>query len=145
MEAVFATSALEDVSRPFSSDSNGNTNEATGSPAVQISLCLSGRLNSSAGDDTEDQRIDVLKQAAYGVALPAICVLGVIGNLLNLVVLTRRNMKGTAYIYMRGEYKILILGKGRFCQFYQFIFQSIMCANFFMTVFSTFALVCIEK
>jgi hypothetical protein len=35
--------------------------------------------------------------------MPAICCLGILGNVLNLVVLTRRNMKGTAYIYMRGN------------------------------------------
>jgi hypothetical protein len=37
--------------------------------------------------------------------MPAICCLGVVGNILNLVVLTRRNMKGIAYIYMRGKYR----------------------------------------
>lgn len=36
--------------------------------------------------------------------MPAICCLGVLGNILNLVVLTRRNMKGIAYVYMRGKY-----------------------------------------
>jgi hypothetical protein len=35
--------------------------------------------------------------------MPAICFLGILGNVLNLVVLTRRNMKGIAYIYMRGN------------------------------------------
>ncbi|KAG8234746.1 hypothetical protein J437_LFUL009984 [Ladona fulva] len=60
------------------------------------------------GDDGEevddDPRTVALKHYAYGVALPVICSLGIVGNILNLVVLTRRNMKGTAYIYMRGEY-----------------------------------------
>jgi hypothetical protein len=41
--------------------------------------------------------------------MPAICCLGVVGNILNLVVLTRRNMKGIAYIYMRGKYLCLHL------------------------------------
>lgn len=51
----------------------------------------------------EDPRTEILRRYSYGVALPAICLLGIIGNILNLVVLTRRNMRGTAYIYMRGK------------------------------------------
>jgi hypothetical protein len=51
----------------------------------------------------EDTRDDILRRYSYGVVMPAICVLGITGNVLNLVVLTRRNMKGTAYIYMRGN------------------------------------------
>lgn len=52
---------------------------------------------------SEDPRIEVLRLYSYGVALPSICLLGIIGNIFNLIVLTRRNMRGTAYIYMRGE------------------------------------------
>lgn len=52
---------------------------------------------------SEDPRIEVLRRYSYGVALPSICLLGIVGNVLNLVVLTRRNMRGTAYIYMRGK------------------------------------------
>ncbi|XP_066582188.1 probable G-protein coupled receptor B0563.6 isoform X2 [Prorops nasuta] len=50
----------------------------------------------------EDSRTPVLKRISYGIVIPAICCFGIIGNVLNLVVLTRRNMRGTAYIYMRG-------------------------------------------
>ncbi|XP_055615804.1 probable G-protein coupled receptor B0563.6 [Toxorhynchites rutilus septentrionalis] len=50
----------------------------------------------------EDPRIENLRKLSYGIALPIICALGIVGNVLNLVVLTRRNMRGTAYIYMRG-------------------------------------------
>ncbi|XP_076248198.1 putative G-protein coupled receptor B0563.6 [Calliopsis andreniformis] len=50
----------------------------------------------------EDPRTPTLRRISYGIILPAICCLGIIGNVLNLVVLTRRNMRGTAYIYMRG-------------------------------------------
>ncbi|XP_069700869.1 probable G-protein coupled receptor B0563.6 [Periplaneta americana] len=53
-------------------------------------------------DEPADPRDGALRRYSYGVALPAICCLGILGNVLNLVVLTRRNMKGTAYIYMRG-------------------------------------------
>lgn len=52
----------------------------------------------------EDPRTENLRKLAYGIILPTICGLGIIGNVLNLVVLTRRNMRGTAYIYMRGKY-----------------------------------------
>ena len=45
-----------------------------------------------------------LKYYSYGVALPAICFLGIVGNVLNLIVLTRPSMKGPAYVYMRGTY-----------------------------------------
>lgn len=58
--------------------------------------------NGSLHMPVEDARIEVLRRYSYGVALPAICLLGIVGNILNLVVLTRRNMRGTAYIYMRG-------------------------------------------
>ncbi|XP_074038647.1 probable G-protein coupled receptor B0563.6 [Leptinotarsa decemlineata] len=54
------------------------------------------------GSESEDPRIEILRRYSYGFALPSICFLGIIGNIFNLVVLTRRNMRGTAYIYMRG-------------------------------------------
>ncbi|KAG7211222.1 hypothetical protein KM043_010537 [Ampulex compressa] len=54
----------------------------------------------------EDPRTPSLRRISYGIVLPAICCLGIIGNILNLVVLTRRNMRGTAYIYMRGELRL---------------------------------------
>lgn len=56
----------------------------------------------------EDPRTAVLRRISYGIILPTICCLGIIGNILNLIVLTRRNMRGTAYIYMRGEYIIIL-------------------------------------
>lgn len=45
-----------------------------------------------------------MKYVAYGVVLPVLVCLGVLGDVLNLVVLTRPNMTGVAYIYMRGQY-----------------------------------------
>ncbi|CAO1388022.1 unnamed protein product [Diamesa hyperborea] len=50
----------------------------------------------------EDPRTENLRKLSYGIILPIICTFGILGNVLNLVVLTRRNMRGTAYIYMRG-------------------------------------------
>lgn len=52
----------------------------------------------------EDPRTENLRKLSYGIILPIICTLGILGNVLNLIVLTRRNMRGTAYIYMRGEW-----------------------------------------
>lgn len=52
----------------------------------------------------EDPRTATLRRISYGIILPGICCFGIIGNILNLVVLTRKNMRGTAYIYMRGEF-----------------------------------------
>ncbi|EGI59863.1 Putative G-protein coupled receptor B0563.6 [Acromyrmex echinatior] len=52
-------------------------------------------------DKQEDPRTPTLRRVSYGIVLPTICCLGIIGNILNLVVLTRRNMRGTAYVYMR--------------------------------------------
>ncbi|XP_048515816.1 probable G-protein coupled receptor B0563.6 [Athalia rosae] len=63
-----------------------------------IRLCLLPNNESML----EDPRIATLTRISYGIILPSICCLGIIGNILNLVVLTRRNMRGTAYIYMRG-------------------------------------------
>lgn len=54
-------------------------------------------------EDMEDPRTPTLRRVSYGIVMPTICCLGIIGNILNLVVLTRRNMRGAAYIYMRGE------------------------------------------
>lgn len=54
--------------------------------------------------DVEDPRTESLREYCYGLMLPIICALGIIGNVLNLIVLTRRNMRGTAYIYMRGKW-----------------------------------------
>ncbi|XP_037726138.1 probable G-protein coupled receptor B0563.6 isoform X3 [Drosophila subpulchrella] len=51
--------------------------------------------------DVEDPRTESLREYCYGLVLPIICAMGIIGNVLNLIVLTRRNMRGTAYIYMR--------------------------------------------
>jgi hypothetical protein len=69
--------------------------------------------NASAcsGEGPDDPRDETLRHYSYGVAMPAICCLGILGNVLNLVVLTRRNMKGTAYIYMRGKHHFTLLSE----------------------------------
>ena len=60
--------------------------------------------NLSEFEVPEDPRINYLRTISYGFVLPIICFFGIIGNILNLIVLTRRNMQGTAYVYMRGKY-----------------------------------------
>lgn len=107
MDAIFSTNTLDELSVPLV---GGEGLPPQSVPGSQVPLVLCPFVPRDNGTvDEEDPRITALKQAAYGIALPAICILGVVGNLLNLVVLTRRNMKGTAYIYMRGEYKPTIL------------------------------------
>lgn len=46
--------------------------------------------------------IQQVKYIAYGIVMPVLVCLGVFGDILNLVVLTRPNMTGVAYVYMRG-------------------------------------------
>jgi len=73
--------------------------------SAYVSACsTSPNSTSLALQDPDDPRDETLRRYSYGVAMPAICCLGVLGNILNLVVLTRRNMKGIAYVYMRGKY-----------------------------------------
>lgn len=67
----------------------------------------------------EDPRINYLRRIIYGIIMPMICFLGIIGNILNLIVLTRRNMQGAAYIYMRGEWPNSILISIVFLLLYQ--------------------------
>lgn len=77
-------------------------------------------------DMLEDPRTPTLRRISYGIVLPTICILGIVGNILNLVVLTRRNMRGTAYIYMRGERHLFII----ICSFRQnscFVFANQEC------------------
>jgi hypothetical protein len=70
-----------------------------------VSACsTSPNSTSLALQDPDDPRDETLRRYSYGVAMPAICCLGGQGNLRTLVVLTRRNMKGIAYVYMRGNY-----------------------------------------
>lgn len=57
----------------------------------------------------EDPRTEALRRYSYGIILPTICFFGIVGNILNLVVLTRRNMRGTAYIYMRGLFTLFTI------------------------------------
>lgn len=66
----------------------------------------------------EDPRTEALRKLSYGFVIPTICALGIIGNVLNLIVLTRRNMRGTAYIYMRGKFNIF----WRLSSFFLFIY-----------------------
>lgn len=65
----------------------------------------------------EDPRTESLREYCYGLVLPIICAMGIIGNVLNLVVLTRRNMRGTAYIYMRGKLKSTHIAYTHICMY----------------------------
>jgi hypothetical protein len=54
------------------------------------------------GSDVK-RSIDQLQFYTYGIVIPAVCALGIFGNVLNLAVLTRPHMKSVSHIYMRGE------------------------------------------
>ena len=64
------------------------------------------RLGTDERDMVDVNRTEVmrrLKYYSYGITLPAVCFLGIVGNILNLIVLTRPTMRGPAYVYMRGN------------------------------------------
>ena len=48
-------------------------------------------------------KIIYLKKISYGIIMPIMCMFGIFGNLMNLLVLTRRNIQGIAYFYMQGK------------------------------------------
>lgn len=73
--------------------------DASNISELEIRICL---LPEDMGD-LEDPRTALLRRVSYGIIMPVICSLGIIGNIFNLIVLTRRNMRGTAYIYMIGN------------------------------------------
>ena len=63
--------------------------------------------SSSLLQQHDDEDMQRLKYYSYGIVLPAVCILGIVGNVLNLIVLTRPTMKGPAYVYMRGTWPII--------------------------------------
>ncbi len=84
----------------------GGTILPPGRTHSRMSSSLSGAstlLFNQQQQDGDSEEMRRLKYYSYGIALPAICVLGIIGNVLNLVVLTRPTMRGPAYVYMRGK------------------------------------------
>lgn len=104
----------EEMSLLYSNESPYSMTLCVNDSKSDCTLCTWHNLSSSSIFGTilvsEDPRIETLRRYSYGIALPSICFLGIIGNIFNLIVLTRRNMRGTAYIYMRGKYsKILNL------------------------------------
>ena len=67
-----------------------------------LSLCVPPPAAFNESFTEQMRAIRELKHYTYGVAMPVICALGIVGNVLNLLVLTRKNMKSVAYCYMRG-------------------------------------------
>ena len=62
-------------------------------------------IAATTGYDGSDVKrsIDQLQFYTYGIVIPAVCALGIFGNILNLAVLTRPHMKSVSHIYMRGK------------------------------------------
>jgi hypothetical protein len=80
------------------------TSEDDNTDAVNVILdaCILGLLRNNESV-VSGVTIEDVKFVTYGILWPAVCALGIIGNVLNLIVLNQPNMKGTAFIYMRGS------------------------------------------
>jgi hypothetical protein len=84
---------------------------------VLVSACILGLTRNknesvtTTNTDGGGVTIEDVKFVTYGILWPAVCALGIIGNVLNLIVLNQPNMKGTAFIYMRGSSAFCNLGK----------------------------------
>jgi len=65
-----------------------------------LSECSVNKFNTTDSDDLTS--IEELKCITYELVWLVICAVGIVGNVMNLIVLSQPNMKGTAYIYMRG-------------------------------------------
>ena len=52
--------------------------------------------------DTNSQVVETIKWVAYSLVAYIIVAIGIMGNLLSLVVLTRPNLKGVMYVYLLG-------------------------------------------
>lgn len=81
--------------------SSGAMFEANETSPDDLAANRSYFLDEPASPYAEDMQR--LKYYSYGIVLPTVCILGVVGNAFNLVVLTRPTMKGPAYVYMRGK------------------------------------------
>ena len=81
-------------------DNNNNSKAIAGQPVVPGGT-YQEQIMSHYQHSKEMKR---LKYYSYGIVLPAICFMGIVGNILNLIVLTRPTMQGPAYVYMRGIY-----------------------------------------
>ncbi|CAL8113519.1 unnamed protein product [Orchesella dallaii] len=78
------------------------TDMETAMMGIGVNVGGSIASGSAASGATNELTIEDVKYLTYGILWPTICGLGIIGNILNLIVLNQPNMKGTAYIYMRG-------------------------------------------
>ncbi|XP_048525331.1 uncharacterized protein LOC125505482 [Dendroctonus ponderosae] len=98
---ISATMSMLYSSDPSENVLCSNDSSANCAPCVWTNLSAPPASILDSIPVSEDPRTQVLRIYSYGMALPTICGLGIIGNIFNLIVLTRKNMRGTAYIYMR--------------------------------------------
>ena len=84
-------------------DIDNYLNDSDSSPYNVSTDCYTCRMANCSEEDSDMGDIYEIKYYAYGVVMPMVIAVGVIGNILNLIVLKQPNMKGPAYIYMRGE------------------------------------------
>lgn len=69
---------------------------------LNFSHCDVAAAQSSDNVTADDLAVERVEQVLYGVLMPVLSGLGIVGNILNLVVLTRPNlMKIITYTYFR--------------------------------------------
>ena len=59
-------------------------------------------INSNSRNDSDSSTIDDINFVAYGIVANIIVTVGIIGNILNLIVLSRPKLKGVMYVYLMG-------------------------------------------
>ena len=53
---------------------------------------------------SNDEDIVSMVTYTYAIIMPSIIGCGIIGNVTNLIVLTRRRLQGVSYLYLRGKF-----------------------------------------
>jgi hypothetical protein len=80
-----------------------STDEGSSSAGYIEGSEISNTSRHIALTDKTDQSMADLRFYTYGIVMPVMCGLGIFGNILNLAVLTRPNMRGVSHVYMRGD------------------------------------------
>lgn len=72
---------------------------------VSLPTLCSQQNNASSFSHPSPNDIEIqnVKYYIYGILLPVVCAVGIVGNVFNLVVLSQPNMSGAAFVYMKGD------------------------------------------
>lgn len=92
------------------SEANGNASSWVAAVNTTTTVAKVDERESSV--DLRD--VELVKFVAYSVVFPVIIVLGVIGNIINLIVLTRPNLRGVTFVYLSwlaiSDLAVLLMG-----------------------------------